>query len=100
MASTLHFRQRVKERVGPSIDGYKLARELILGIENRDTEFVSFVGRASRCGRRVFRFRIPNRGTHYALIDTTSTTCITVLAPGFSVSMEGKGKIILEDKDL
>lgn len=100
MTSTIHFQRRVRERIGANVDAHKLARELILGIENRDTDFVNFVGRASRCGRRVFRFRLPNRGTHYALIDTTSMTCITVLAPGFSVSLEGKGKIILEDKDL
>lgn len=100
MTATVHFRQRVAERIGPSIDAYKLARELILGIENRDTDFVRFVGRASKCGRRIFSFRVPNRGTHYALIDTTSMTCITVLAPGFTVSMAGKGSIVLEDKDL
>lgn len=100
MTATVHFQQRVRERIGYNVDPYKLARELILGIQNRDTDFVRFVGRASKCGRRVFWFKLPNRGAYYALIDTTSMTCITVLPPGFTVNMAGKRAITLEDKDL
>lgn len=100
MAATLHFQQRVMERLGPSVDAHKLARELILGIENRDTDFVRFVGRASKCGRRVFWFKLPNRGAYYALIDTSSMTCLTVLPPGFTVNLAGKATITLEDTDV
>ena len=100
MTATVHFQQRVRERIGYNVDPYKLARELVLGIENRDTDFVRFVGRASKCGRRVFWFKLPNRGAYYALIDTSSMTCLTVLPPGFTVNMAGKAKITLEDTDI
>jgi hypothetical protein len=100
MTATVHFQQRVRERIGYNVDPYKLARELILGIENRDTDFVRFVGRASKCGRRVFWFKLPNRGAYYALIDTSSMTCLTVLPPGFTVNMAGKRTIELRDTDV
>jgi len=100
MTATVHFQQRVRERIGYNVDPYKLARELVLGIENRDTDFVRFVGRASKCGRRVFWFRLPNRGAYYALIDTSSMTCLTVLPPGFTVNMAGKRTIELRDTDV
>ena len=100
MTATVHFQQRVRERIGYNVDPYKLARELVLGIENRDTDFVRFVGRASKCGRRVFWFKLPNRGAYYALIDTSSMTCLTVLPPGFTVNMAGKRTIELRDTDV
>ena len=100
MTATVHFQQRVRERIGYNVDPYKLARELVLGIENRDTDFVRFVGRASKCGRRVFWFKLPNRRAYYALIDTSSMTCLTVLPPGFTVNMAGKRTIELRDTDV
>lgn len=100
MTATVHFQQRVRERIGHNVDAYKLARELILGIENRDTDFVRFVGRASKCGRRIFWFKLPNRGAYYALIDTSSMTCLTVLPPGFTVNLAGKAAITLKDTDI
>ena len=100
MTATVHFQQRVRERIGYNVDPYKLARELVLGIENHDTDFVRFVGRASKCGRRVFWFKLPNRGAYYALIDTSSMTCLTVLPPGFTVNLAGKSTITLKDTDI
>lgn len=97
-ACTVHFARRVRERIGASPDPYYLAEGIIWGIENARTDLVQFVCRTDRKGLRMFRFRVPPSGrVYYALVDTETMTCITVMPPGFVVGRQGKTHLELKD---
>lgn len=93
-----HFARRVRERIGASPDPRHLADGIIWAIENHRTDLVQFVSRTDKKGLRLFRFRVPPRGrVYYALVDTETMTCITVMPPGFAVGRQGKTHLELKD---
>jgi hypothetical protein len=96
---TNHWRQRVRERIG-KVDPDLLAEGLIWAIRGERVDLVRFVARVSRKGARLFRFRVPDRRYFFALIDTETEDCITVMPPGFLVPREGKSSIVLRESDL
>jgi hypothetical protein len=98
-AATLHFIQRVRERIGPDIDGYELADMLVRAVQRSATD-VQFVARVDRKGGRLFRFRVPDGRAFCALVDTDSFLCVTVMPPGFTVPREGKPRMTLKEVDL
>ena len=95
---TVHFARRVRERIGVGPDPQYLAEGIIWAIENARTDLVQFVCRTDKKGLRLFRFRVPDTGRgFYALVDTESMTCITVMPPGFVVGRQGKTHLELKD---
>jgi hypothetical protein len=97
--ATQHFIRRVRERIGADVDAEALAAWLALGVTRSDPDVV-FVARLNRSGGRVFRFRLADGRTFYALIDTDHMNCITVLPPGFTLPREGAGRLYLKDMDV
>ena len=91
---TAHFIKRVRERVGKDVDAVLLARHILDGLDTGDTEFMC---RVSRRGLRCFRFRSFDGRLFYALIDTDTNDCVTVLPPGFLLGRHGKGPLALKD---
>lgn len=67
--------------------------------EGRD-DLVEYVGRVSRDGKRLFRFRVPDGRYFYALVSTAHGRCVTVLPPGYRVQREGKGVTELRESDI
>jgi hypothetical protein len=98
MTATNHWRRRVEERIG-RVDADLLARAIVQAIQGGDERNVQFVARVNRGGGRLFRFRAGER-QFFALVDTESWHCITVLPPGFVAAREGKNAIKLREKDL
>lgn len=99
---TAHFIARAVERMGCSRSHAEfLGRGILWAIENERWDLVQFVARASRDGRRIFRFRCTQTSrVWYALVNTKQKTCITILRPGFETGREGKSKIKLKEMDL
>jgi hypothetical protein len=98
MTCTVHFARRVRERIGAATDPHDLAKSMIWAIENARTDLVQFVCRTDKQGLRVFRFCVPETTrTFFALVDTNTMTCITVLPPGFLVGRQGKSHLELKD---
>lgn len=97
-----HFVQRAVERLGcPESEAESIGHDLIWALENERWDIIQFVARVARDGRRVFRFQHAATGRFwYALIDTQTLRCITVLRPGFRVPREGKKSITLKEIDL
>ena len=91
---TAHFIKRVRERVGRDVDAVLLARHILDGLDTGDTEFMC---RVSRRGLRCFRFRSFDGRLFYALIDTDTNDCVTVLPPGFLLGRHGKTPLDLKD---
>ena len=90
---TQHWRERVAERVG-SVDPDTLARGIMWAIREGREDLVEYVGRLSRTGARIFRFRAPDGRYFLALIDTNRRSMITVLAEGQAVKRrDGKAGI-------
>jgi hypothetical protein len=101
MTCTRHFARRVRERIGDSPDPDFLARGLIWAITNARDDLVQFVCRTDRKGLRIFRFKTPPTGrVFFALVDTESMTCITVMPPGFRVGRQGKDHLQLRSDDI
>ena len=95
-----HFVSRAVERMGCTEDeAREIGQNLIWAIQNERWDVVEFIGRVSRDGNRVFRFRwAPTGRRWYALINTKDLVCITVLTPGFQVRREGKGRLTLKEE--
>jgi hypothetical protein len=100
---TLHWKERVPQRIG-RVDPVDLALSLLDAIRREAWHLVEFVGRVSREGLRLFRFRVcdllPNHDDHrwfHALVDTRKETCITVFPLGFAIPLQGKGLLKLRE---
>lgn len=76
---TYHWRVRVAERIGPDVDPEHLAAGIIAAIETGRTDLVAYAGRVTRCGRRLFRFRLRDGRQFLALVNTETSALITVL---------------------
>ena len=100
MTATNHFRSRVAERIGSDVDADDLAAFLTHEIARGDSDKVVFVARLSRDGKRLFRFRLVRGGLFYALVDTNSMRCITVMPPGFRPTRQGGDSIYLKETDI
>ncbi len=90
-----HFAQRVAERIDPDYPAKALWEGLIWAIESERTDLVRFVARVSRCGRRLFRFRVTDGRTFFVLYHTERKQPITIMPPGFVVPREGKSRMEL-----
>jgi hypothetical protein len=99
LTATLHFIERVRQRIGPQHDAIAISRTIIEGIRLERPDMAEFVARVSRDGKRIFRFRVPDKGVFYALVDTANMTCVTVLPPGFAVNRQGKSRLKLKEID-
>lgn len=100
---TDHFILRAMERIGcSSKQARTLGKGIIWSIENNRKDLVDFVCRVDKKGRRLFLFRYaPTKDYYYALVDTISMRCITVMPPGFQVKLTGESKLlVLGEKDL
>ena len=97
MTATNHFRRRVAERVGPDVDPVLLAERIVADIHNGVAEFI---GRISRDGKRLFRVRVTGHGLFYAMVNTRTMSCITIMPPGFRPPRQGGGFIELRGDDL
>lgn len=97
MTASLHFKQRVAERIGPDIDADLLARSILHDVQHGIEDRVKYVGRVSRCGRRVFQVNLPERNVFYALVNTVDMACLTVLPPNFLVRREKGNTIVLNE---
>ena len=100
MTCTAHFAKRVASRVGPEVNPDQLAFGIVEAIKTGRSDLIEFVSRVNKKGLRLFRFRVPQRGVFYALVDTSEMVCVTVLPPGFIVPRQGKGRIKLRETDL
>jgi hypothetical protein len=98
MSATNHWRRRVAERIG-DVDPDLLARDLVRAIQAEDDARVQFVARVNRNGGRLFRFPVGGR-QFFALVDTWTWSCVTVLPPGFTATRQGKSSIKLRERDL
>lgn len=93
-----HFVRRAAERMG-----YDRPKAVALGISlfnDLDQGAADFVGRVSRAGCRLFRFRADNGQCYYALLNTEDRVCVTVMPPGFTVRRQGKTFIKLKETDV
>lgn len=100
MSATAHFIARVRERVGPHVDPIEIADGIIWAIQSGRDDLVEYVGRVSRDGKRLFRFRVPDGRYFYALVSTAHSRCVTILPPGYRVQREGKGAIYLREDEV
>jgi hypothetical protein len=96
MTASDHFVMRVQERMGPQVNAHALARYLTACILSEDRDAVQFVSRISDDGRRLFRFQTRDKRTFYAMVNTDTMTCITVLPPDFEVARQGKPRLKLD----
>ena len=79
----------------------EIGQGLVWAIEQERWDIVEFVSRVNRDGHRIFRFRhAPTKRFWYALVNTDTMVCITILRPGFQVRRQGRSKLKLEEEDL
>lgn len=99
---TNHFVERAMERIGCSEDEARLIGQgLIWAVRNERSDIARFVARVNRSGNRLFLFKhAPTRRVWYALIDTETLSCITVMPPGYTVPRQGKTRLRLKEMDL
>jgi hypothetical protein len=90
---TDHFRQRCLERIG-AVDAEAIGNGILWAIKNERRDLVQFVGRVSRSGKRVFRFRVADGRQFFALVHTENDTVLTVFPPGFSMPQQGKKRML------
>ena len=98
MIITDHFRQRVRERIG-DVDADAIGHGILWAIRNDRKDLVQFVGRVSRCGKRIFRFRVVDGRQFFALVDTERGVAITVLPPGFKTNRQSKAALMMTEVD-
>lgn len=99
---TRHFKRRVAERIGRDVDAGRLAAILDWAIEHDRTDVAAFAGRVSRDGRRLWRFRMPDGRTFYAMRHHAADAgngdaWITVLAAGSWVPRERNRRLWLKE---
>lgn len=91
---TKHFAVRVRERISNDADPDELAENISRAIKTGRTDYVEFVSRVSRTGKRLFRFRVKDGRYFYALVSEDGTP-ITLMPPGFTASRQGRPKLVL-----
>lgn len=91
MTVTLHFMERVAERIGQDFCAHALAREVISAVAEGRDEFARFACKG-RTGNPVFRVSIKDRGIFYVMLNPARDTAVTILPPGFTVTRPGKRK--------
>lgn len=94
-----HFNQRVRERLWPvfgQIDPEILFDAIKEYIETGHP-YLSYVGRISRDGKRLWRIEVPPTGHFYTVVrhGESGLFPMTVLVPGMRVGREGKSVLIL-----
>jgi hypothetical protein len=96
-----HFEERVRDRLWPvfgPMDAAILYEQLIEAMP-LGNQYLTFVSRVSRCGKRIWRVDIPPIGHLYVLIQHIAggqARPITILMPGMTIGREGKDPIHLE----
>lgn len=90
-----HWNERVQERIG-TVDPDVLHQGLVWAIKNDRTDLVQAIGRVSRDGKRVFKFRVPDGRVFFALVNTSNMNPMTVMPPDFTVKRQGKPPINLQ----
>lgn len=99
--ATAHFLQRAAERMGyRAAQARELADGLVWAIEQERDDVAEFVSRVNRDGLRLFRFRAVDARLYYALVNTDTMTCISIMPPGFTVPRQGKSRLKLKDADI
>lgn len=94
-----HFNQRVRERLWPvfgQVDPMILYQEIIEYLANGHPR-MTYIGRISRYGRRLWRLEMPPSGHCYVVVqhDENRTTPMTVLMPGMRYDRVGKAATTL-----
>lgn len=99
---TNHFVSRAVERLGCTEDeARELGAWLLWAVQTERDDLVEFVSRVNRDGHRIFRFRHALTKRHgYAIVNTDTMVCITILRPGFQVPRQGKGRLTLKEEDV
>lgn len=95
-----HFNMRVRERLWPVFGEispeslFEALREYIA----TGHPYLSYVGRISRDGKRLWRVEVPPIGHFYAVVRHAETGVypMTVLLPGMRVGREGKSMMTLK----
>lgn len=90
---TLHWRERVAQRIGAGVCPDRLAAELMAAIAAGDQRRVEFLGRVRRDGTRAFRFALLGGRIFVALIETGRGTLVTVLGEGQTVTLM-RGEVV------
>lgn len=73
-----HFKKRLKERVSDKLDPKLIWDGIISAIDRRDTEYVTFVARTNRQGRRLWRVGTEDVG-FFIIFDHKLGCPVTVL---------------------
>jgi hypothetical protein len=94
-----HFNERVRERLWP-VFGHIDPEQLFTALqENVETghQYLSYVCRISRDGKRLWRVDVPPSGHFYAVVRHYEGRVypMTILLPGMKVGREGKSTITL-----
>lgn len=96
-----HFILRAQERLGyDKASAVELGTYLFHAIDCQRDDIALFVARVSRDGRRLFRFRAACGRLFYALLNTESRSCVTILPPGYRVRRQGRDCLTLKETDL
>lgn len=90
MNVTMHFMERVAERVGQDVCAHALARSVIAAVaEGADS--VRFVGKGNK-GNPVYGYHIDGRGLFYIMLSPDRQRAITIMPPGYHIARRGKGR--------
>jgi hypothetical protein len=100
MGATNHFVARAVERMGCTPDDARLVGAGIIASIKADDGAVQFISRVDKRGCRLFRFKAPDGRSFYALVDTDTMSCVTVLPPGYVAPRQGREPIKLREIDL
>lgn len=91
LPATVHFRERVAERIGPGVCADTLAAEILRAVAEDRTDFARFACR-SRTGGRVYRINLAERGVFYAVVTPAKDRVVTLIEPGGLLRRGGKRK--------
>lgn len=76
----LHFYRRVRERIGPHVNAKILWLALVDNIENPDPDYLVFVARMNRYGRRLWKVKLGD-SWHLVVFDHRDNHPVTILQP-------------------
>lgn len=97
-AASLHWCQRVRERIGPDVCPWMLSAALFIAIDRGDAARVEFLGRVRRDGVRAFRFRLACGRVFVALLQTDRRVAVTVLGRGQHLCLARGDRIACGDE--
>ena len=89
--ATIHFRDRVAQRIGTDICADALAAEILRAVAEDRTDFARFACR-SRTGLPVYRISLAERGVFYAVVAPAKDRVVTLIEPGGMIQRGGKRK--------